>query len=112
MNDQQPLVSVTRVVDLLVAKQYGALEVLTNGRRLTAADFAEAIEEYGRTLVAPPPEGYELMDVLEPPGEPRMWMVDMPLWTEEEGRSDLTLQLRVIDEGEGVSIEVDDIHVL
>jgi hypothetical protein len=36
----------------------------------------------------------------------------MPLWTREEGRSDLSIAITVIADGEGFRIELDDIHVL
>jgi hypothetical protein len=36
----------------------------------------------------------------------------MSLWTVEEGRSDLSLELTVAESGDGYLIEVDDIHVL
>jgi hypothetical protein len=36
----------------------------------------------------------------------------MPLWTKEEGRSDLTLELTVTMGANDTQIELDDIHVL
>jgi len=36
----------------------------------------------------------------------------MSLWTAEEGRSDLSLELTITESGNGYLIEVDDIHVL
>ena len=36
----------------------------------------------------------------------------MPLWTKEEGRSDLSIEVTVIKETSGFKIELDDIHVL
>ncbi|WP_422652961.1 DUF7668 domain-containing protein [Archangium sp.] len=35
-----------------------------------------------------------------------------PLWTREEGRSDLTLSVTAIKQGETYTVEVDDLHVL
>lgn len=36
----------------------------------------------------------------------------MPLWTIEEGRSDLSLELTLVENDKTISIELDDIHVL
>jgi hypothetical protein len=44
---------------------------------------------------------------------PRAWALDVNLWTEEEGVSDLTLQIRATDShGEYYSVAIEDLHVL
>jgi hypothetical protein len=75
--------------------------------------MAKAIADYGRHLIIPPEEAYSLMDVVEirSTQQPR-WSVTMPLWTLEEGRSDLLLELTVIRREKTFDIELDDIHVL
>jgi hypothetical protein len=104
---------VKSVVDLLVAGKYEQLEKLTAGTRLNADDMAGAVREYGRVLVAPPEHTYEGLDVVQVrnASSPR-WSVRMSLWTAEEGRSDLSLELTVMEIGRGYAVEVDDIHVL
>jgi hypothetical protein len=56
----------------------------------------------------------ELLDVVEIRNStPRSWNVNLPLWTKEEGKSDLTLQMCFIDSGNDLySVEIDDLHVL
>ena len=44
--------------------------------------------------------------------KPPRWSVRMDLWTAEEGRSDLSLELTIIESGRGYTVELDDIHVL
>ena len=45
--------------------------------------------------------------------QPLAWSVVVPLFTREEGRSDLSLELTVTELQEGsVGIQVDDLHVL
>ncbi len=55
------------------------------------------------------------LDVVEVKGAvPRRWGVRVDLWTAEEGRSDLTLELTLV-EGDGggePAVEIDDLHVL
>ena len=56
----------------------------------------------------------ELLDMVEMAGSrPKSWSVNLPLWTEEEGRSDLTLEMRFTEsEADTYSVEIDDLHVL
>ena len=42
---------------------------------------------------------------------PSQWAIALPLWTSEEGRSDLTIELTLIADGESFRIELDNIHV-
>ena len=75
--------------------------------------MAKAINDYGRKLVLPPEDVFELMDVVEVRNaQPQQWSVAMPLWTREEGRSDLSIGVTVIADEDGYSVELDDIHVL
>jgi hypothetical protein len=104
---------VRKVIKLLAAGQYAELQTITNGVRLTAPKMAEAINEYGRKLIPVAEEGLDLMDVVEVRTiPPQKWSVTVPLWTREEGRSDLSLELTLIKDGDGFRIELDDIRVL
>jgi hypothetical protein len=111
MNEQlrQP---VYQIMELLVAGKYAEVEALTNGVRLSAQEMAKAISDYGRELVLPPDDAFGLMDVVEVQNvQPPRWSITMPLWTLEEGRSDLSLELTLIG-GQPIAVELDDIHVL
>lgn len=112
MNEQlrQP---VREIVELLAAGKYAEVEALTGGIRLSAQEMAKAIVDYGRQLVIPPEEAFGLMDVVEVRNvQPPRWSVTMPLWTREEGRSDLSLELTVVGGQKGCGVELDDIHAL
>lgn len=105
--------SVSQIITLLVAGKYLELETLTRHVRLSANEIAATVSDYGRQLILPPDSGFELMDVVEvKDANPKRWSVRMPLWTREEGRSDLTLEMTVIDKQNGFVVELDDIHVL
>lgn len=92
---------------------------MTGGVRLSAAEIQTAVEEYGLQPVEPPPEAYR--ELGEPAGllnavrvsvaEDETWSVRMPLWTREEGRSDLTVELTVVFRHDGVTVELDGIFV-
>lgn len=104
---------VRQVIEYLLAGQFAELESLTGRTRLSATEMARAISDYGRTLVSPPDDAFALMDVVEVRDARRArWAVTMPLWTREEGRSDLSIELTLIAAAGGFRIEFDDIHVL
>ena len=103
--------TVRYVVGLLAARQYDALERLSKGNRLSASKLRQAVEDYGRTVL-PSPVGYEEPAAVTD-AEPQSWWVDVDLHTAEEGRSDLTLSLTLVDSPEAIyGVQVDDLHVL
>ena len=46
--------AVRRLVEMLVAEVYDGIEEVTRGRRLTAEQLSQAVDEYGRELQMPP----------------------------------------------------------
>lgn len=104
---------VREILTLLAQRRYTELEALTHGIRLRAPEISQAVANYGRTIVVPPIDAFQFMDVVavETANPPR-WSITMPIWTEEEGRSDLSVELTVIEEGGALRVELDDIHVL
>jgi hypothetical protein len=109
---------------LLQSTVRSALEDLANGRfeaivkravtsRLTAEQLRQVICNYGRTPVSPPGEVVQELDAVQVRDtELPTWSVRTPLWTREEGRSDLTLELTITIDGATAKFELDDLHVL
>jgi hypothetical protein len=104
---------VRSVVALLVAGDWVGLERFTSGRRLSAGEIERAVSGYGRTLRELPGDALESLDVVEVAGSvTRTLNVRVPLWTLEEGRSDLEVDLTLREVMDGIfSVEVDDLHV-
>lgn len=102
---------VSTIIQLLVDADYPELELRSKGIRLNAHDLDRAISEYGCHLVLPPANAYELMDVVKVKGCDK-WSVTMPLWSREEGRSDLSIELTVVECSDNLVFEIDDLHVL
>jgi hypothetical protein len=101
------------IASALVARDYAAIETLTRRRRLSAEAMTTAVNQYGRTLIMPPPEEFEKLDCVEVRGaNPRTFGIRFDLWTKEEGRSDLTLEFTVRGNDDSYEVEVDDLHVL
>ena len=105
--------TMTKVVAMLVAGEYSEVCRFTGGARLTAAEIASAIRECPGCLVMPPTEALETLDrVAIRHTDPQKWSVVMPLWTDREGRSDLSLEATLTEaDGEFCGVELDNIHV-
>ena len=119
MDDRERLASqirtaVSMVVNLLVRGEYEALESMTRGRMLSADLLRRAVEDYGHRLVTPPDSAWEQLDVVEARDiEPTTFLIDFPLWTEDEGMSDLFLQLRLVEAyPSAFETEITGLHVL
>lgn len=106
--------AVTMLTNLLAAGDYVTAERMTRGRRLSASDLQRAVEDYGGTLVPLPAEALENLDVVEVrDSDPAAFSVVVDLWTAEEGRSDLTLELELVDRFEGAyDVMIQNLHVL
>ncbi len=100
------------LVEELVQGHFAQLERDGRSGRLSADELQEALREYGRTIITLPDEALNLADVHSVAGQRTRWAVDVPLWTAEEGRSDLTLSLTISESRDGVRLEIDDLHVL
>jgi hypothetical protein len=104
---------VRRVVVLLVSHDWEGLERLTSGQRLSAEEIERAVSEYPATLSMPPDEALESLDVVEVAGAvPRELSIWVPLWTLEEGRSDLHVELTLKEVMEEIyNVELDNLRV-
>jgi hypothetical protein len=106
---RKPVAEITAV---LARGDFDALEADGRAGRVGADGLRQAVAEYGRTLIELPDAAYELADAGPVSTEPGQWWVVVPMWTAEEGRSDLSLELSAIPSGDGHRFEIDDLHVL
>jgi len=74
----------------------------------TAAHIRDYVQDYGATLAALPEAPWETSVCMWAGNH---WNVVVDLWTEEEGRSDLVLQLRVRENRVGEIVEVHMVYV-
>ena len=98
---------------MLARRDYAGLASWSNGVRLNRAEMESAVRAYGRTVILPPRDTIPNFDAVKVMNaEPERWSVDIPLWTREEGRSDLTLEVTMTgSDGDVMDVEIDDIHV-
>lgn len=100
------------IVGCLVQRCYESAVQRCVKSRLTSDDLRSAIETYGQELIVPPVEAYEHFELVRIVAAVPTWSVQAPLWTVNEGRSDLTLELTIVVNGGLVIVELDDLHVL
>jgi len=102
------------IIRMIVNGEYDEVVELTNGIRLPKEEIVYAISDYGFSLVNPPEVAYECLDVVEITNSShREWSVRMPLWTIEEGRSDLSIEFTMIEViGKWLRVELDNISIL
>lgn len=105
--------TIREIVDQLAKEDYEAVVRRCAKTCLTCDNLRTVIHEYGRNIVPPPPDAYNKLDAVRVSGIAMpTWSIRAPLWTKEEGRSDLMLEL-TISVGPGIPrIELDDLHVL
>ncbi len=104
---------IRKIVGLLVAGHYREVVRLAPLSRLNDQSISRAIGEYGRTLIIPPDSAFEHLDIVRvKDASPERYSVRMNLWTVEEGQSDLSIELTVVERAGECSLHVDDIHVL
>ena len=93
--------------------RYGDIERDGRSGRLTAEDLRQAVSGYGATLIPLPDDAFDIGgSAYRQDSDPPAWAIDQDLWTKEEGRSDLTLQVDVKPDGAGYRAEITDLHVL
>ena len=106
--------AVGSLTECLARRDYAALCGSARQSRLSSQELETAVRSYGRTIIPLPAEAYSLLNVVaETHTSPQRWSVVVPLWTEQEGRSDLSLEITVEDvPGQDYAVEIDDLHVL
>jgi hypothetical protein len=104
----------TVILECFATEDFDRLLRIASASRVSAPEVRKVVVDYGRRLTMPTTPIDEVMDIVEVSGShPKSWSVNLPLWTKEEGRSDLTLEMRFIEsEDEIYSIEIEDLHVL
>ena len=105
--------AVLHIAGLLATEDYQSVIQACSESRLSADDMRTAIDEYGGRLIPPPKDAYASLDTVRvTKAIVSTWSLRVPLYTAEEGRSDLTLELTIVQVNASLEVELDDIHVL
>ena len=100
-----------RIITLLVSKEYEEFTNEIDCQGLSSNDILAIIEDFGETLVVPKLEQLEELNIIDI--DEYEWAIDFDLWTQESGKSDLTIQLTIKrNSDKSLDIKLDDIHIL
>jgi hypothetical protein len=107
--------TVRRTVELLVQKQYDTISKLGKQGSLNANLIEFGVSQYPGKLIAPPNDAYSdayVYEADEAGDDGFVCSIEFPLWTEEEGRSDLFLLLSLYeDDSDFYAFTFDDLDV-
>ena len=104
---------VAKLLCFLADADYAAVLGMCSNSRFSLDDLENSIKQHGQTIVDPPSDLARYLDLVVIEGHSiPAWSVRSPIWTLEEGLSDLTLELTVTEEASGLAVELDDIEVL
>ncbi len=91
----------------------GNMDDVVRRSRVTSDEISNAIHGYGCTLVSPPHSAFEDVTPIAVEGSAgTVWTMDAPLYTLEEGRSDLSMILTMRIVSDQYEFEIDDVRVL
>lgn len=103
---------IEKLVKKIADGEYSIIKEKPNFKsRVEINDLSRIIQEYGETIIPLPDNAFDYIDIYPIEGKNKMYSIDIPIWTQEEGQSDLTLSLTLTDK-EKILIEIDDLHVL
>ena len=107
--------AIVEVVHRLVVRDYAGLaqDGFVRDATTTVDDsVGDWIEDYPATLVELPSEAWLHASCGKIKTERGAWWLVVDLWTKEEGRSDLSLEGTVRDDGTNVRVEIANVHVI
>jgi hypothetical protein len=107
-------ITLTAITDRIARCDYEGVCQLAQTSRLASSELERVVLNYGRHLVPLPSTAFEAIDLIPiSNSRPQQWSVVVPLWTKEEGRSDLSLELTIEDSATpAYRVEIDGLHVL
>jgi hypothetical protein len=103
-------VAIAEAIALIAAGDMTALR-RHPGIRIPGQDPLTWVRDYPATLTTLPAEAWDIADAIQRQQHPSTWSLVIPLWTLQEGRSDLSLEATAQDLADGPLITIDDIRV-
>lgn len=104
--------AIRELVEDLVSGDYSRIQLDGRIGRLTVNELERVISSYGRTLTRLPEDALDIADIYPVEGSAGLAAIEVPLWTVEEGRSDLILSLTLNESMGEPTVSIDDLHVL
>jgi hypothetical protein len=112
--DRLSAIALLRVLIAAIAgNEASEVDRITTGRVVPAADIFRTIAEYGggSVLVAPERVDDFIRLICEDFTPPRMWYIEADLWTDAQGRSDLSMRVKLWEADGQAHAEIQDLLV-
>ena len=110
--DIQEFIPIIREFILDIANgNYNILNQKYGHSRVSIDDLKRTIEEYGNHIIPLPEKAFDSVEKYYIDSEKRI-DIYLPLWTKEEGKSDLTLSISCYNNEPELYIEINDLRVL
>lgn len=109
----KPLLKV--LAELLTDLIQGSYETIERSGRsgpLSAYEIEMALQGYPATFIYPVKDLESIIHVFPVKGSAGTYIIDMPLWSVEEGQSDLTVRVTATVQDGTVAIHINDIDVM
>ncbi len=105
------IAEIKNIVYLISLKKYKEIESKKYNGRVQVSDLERVINEYGCEIIPLPDSAIDLSESYFIESNNSL-DVYLPLWTKEEGRSDLTLSVSCYIKDNKPFVEIDDLRVL
>ena len=111
MGIQEFIPLIKEVIIDISNEDYNKLNQKYEYSRVSIDDLAKTIKKYGNHIVPLPERAFDFAEKYYIESEKRI-DVYLPLWTKEEGKSDLTLSISCYNNESELYIEINDLRVL
>jgi hypothetical protein len=101
---------IRNIVQDILGGNYEDIVLRKENGRIDINDLENVIKEYNKTIIPLPEEAFSIAELYKI--NDNQIDIYIPLWTKEEGRSDLTLFLSCYNTNETLTVEINDLRVL
>ena len=102
---------IERIVLNISNNNFTEIEKNKENGKISIEDLKRVINDYGSSIIPLPSNAYDIAETYFIERENKI-DVYMPIWTKEEGRSDLTLFVSCFEKNGTPFVEINDLHVL
>jgi hypothetical protein len=104
------LPEIRRLVNDLVEGRFDLIQADGRAGRVDQEGVERAMRDYPARFI-PLPDDVPSLDAYEIEPEPGSFVIDVPLWTTEEGESDLILTVKASPAGNAYRVTIMDLYV-
>lgn len=99
-----------KISDLVATRDRNDQFGIFQRSRATRAEVYKVLDDYPATFISPPKSAYDQLEI-EEGGDGKTWFATVPLWSEEEGESDLCLTLSFTQDNGEIRVRLHGCYV-